>query len=92
MISVSVVFCASNLGGPEPRVLARFVTDDRGLHMERFERREGRWRPDALVAGFLTGQDDWAERITASAARHILSAWGFKASLLSAPATEAVTT
>jgi len=42
---MSVVFCASSLGGPEPRVLARFVTDNRGLHVERFDQRAGRWNP-----------------------------------------------
>ena len=64
MNSVTTEFCASNLGGPGPRVLARFVTDDRGLHVERLDRREGRWAHDSTVAGFLTGHDDWAERVS----------------------------
>lgn len=92
MTLVSVVFCTSTLGGPEPRVLARFITDDHGLHAERFERQAGRWLHDARVAGYLTGHDDWAERITESAARRIITSWGFKPSLLAAPVTEAATT
>lgn len=92
MTSMSVVFCVSNLGGPEPRVLARFVTDSRGLHPERFDRREGRWVQDALVSGFLTGQDDWSERITPAAAGGLIEAWGHGAEMLKAPVAEVAST
>ncbi|HSH60148.1 MAG TPA: hypothetical protein VK988_10995 [Acidimicrobiales bacterium] len=59
-------FCASNLGGPEPRVIARFVTNEGGLHVERLDRHEGRWVQASSLAGFITGHDDWVERITSS--------------------------
>ncbi|MEX2294617.1 MAG: hypothetical protein WD691_12575 [Acidimicrobiales bacterium] len=89
---MSVVFCASSLGGPEPRVLARFISDERGLHTERFDRQAGHWVHDGRVAGFLTGQDDWAERITEGEAQRIMTSWGLSPALLSAPVTEAATT
>lgn len=89
---VSVVFYVSNMGGPEPRVLARFVTDESGLHSERFDRATGHWVHDGLVAGFLTGHDDWAEQIKRDAAGQLLEAWGFNRSLLNAPVIEGATT
>lgn len=87
-MAMSVVFCASNIGGPEPRVLARFIRDEVGLHDERFDRRTGRWIPDSSVAGFLTGHDDWAERIDRSVAEGILRSWGVEPSVLDAPVAE----
>lgn len=89
---VTVVFCASSLGGPELRVLARFVTDARGLHSERFDRHEGRWIHDTRVSGYLTGSDDWAERITESTARHLITSWGFDVEVLTAPVAEVAST
>jgi len=89
---MSVVFCASSLGGPEPRVLARFVTDNRGLHAERFDQRAGRWIQDPRVSGFLTGQDDWAERIAPAAARQLIESWGYDAEILMAPVAEVAST
>ncbi len=89
---MSVVFCASNIGGPEPRVLARFIRDDAGLHDERFDRHAGRWIPDSSVAGFLTGHDDWAERIDRPEAERILRSWGVDPSLLDAPLAEVAKT
>jgi len=85
---ISVVFCASSLGGSEPRVLARFVIDSRGLHSERFDRGEGRWVQDSRISGFLTGHDDWAERIDRAVARQLIESWGFGAEFLDAPVTE----
>jgi len=92
MKAMSVVFCASSLGGPEPHVLARFVTDGRGLHPERFDRREGRWIQDARVSGYLTGHDDWAERITPAVARQLIKSWGYAADVLKAPVAEVAST
>lgn len=91
-MGVTVVFCASSLGGSEPRVLARFVTDKQGLHSERFDRREGRWIQDARVSGYLTGSDDWAERITDTAARQLITSWGYDADVLTAPVAEVAST
>jgi hypothetical protein len=85
---MSVVFCASNQGGPKATVLARFIRDQSGLHDERFDRRAGRWVPDSRVAGFLTGHDDWAERIDRSEAERILRSWGVEPSVLDAPLAE----
>jgi hypothetical protein len=85
---VPVVFCASNQGGPEPSVLARFITDASGLHMERFDRRSARWVRDSRVAGFLTGHDDWAKRIERSRAKSILRSWGVEPSVLDAPVAQ----
>jgi hypothetical protein len=92
MNRVTTVFCASTIGGPEPRVLARFVTDERGLHVERLDRRDGRWVQDSSVAGFLTGHDDWAERITRQRANDIVASWGVKPSILDAPVVEPAST
>lgn len=89
---VNTEFCASNLGGPEPRVLARFVTDDRGLHVERLDRREARWVHDSTVAGFLTGHDDWAERISRERAKQIVSSWDLSPAILDAPLVEPAST
>ena len=89
---VTTVFCASSLGGPDPRVLARFVTDKQGLHSERFDRREGRWIRDARVAGYLSGSDDWAERIDPEAATQLIVSWGYDAGLLNAPVAEVAST
>jgi hypothetical protein len=89
---MSVVFCASSLGGSELRVLARFVTDAHGLHSERFDRSQGRWIQDTRISGFLTGQDDWAERITQAAARQLIKSWGFEADVLKAPVAEVAST
>lgn len=91
-MGVTIVFCASSLGGSEPRVLARFVTDKRGLHSERFDRREGRWIQDAQVSGYLTGVDDWAERITDADARQLIARWGYDAEVLTAPVAEVAST
>lgn len=91
-MGVTIVFCASSLGGSEPRVLARFVTDKRGLHSERFDRREGRWIQDAQVSGYLTGVDDWAERITDADARQLIATWGYDAEVLTAPVAEVAST
>lgn len=91
-MAVTIVFCASSLGGSESRVLARFVTDNQGLHSERFDRRKGRWIQDARVSGFLTGSDDWAERITESAARQLVTSWGYDPEVLTAPVTEVAST
>lgn len=91
-MSVTTVFCASSLGGSEPRVLARFVTDKHGLHTERFDRRAGRWIRDTRVAGYLSGSDDWAERIDPEAAGRLLESWGYGAALLDAPAAEVAST
>ena len=85
MIWMTTVFCASNIGGPEPRILARFVTDDRGLHVERFDRQAGRWVQDSSVAGFLTGHDDWAVRVAREQAEQIVTAWGVSTAVLDAP-------
>ena len=82
---MSVVFCASSLGVSERSVLARFVTDVRGLYSERFDRREGRWIRDTRVAGYLTEHDDWAERITRATARQLIKSWGYEADVLKAP-------
>ncbi len=87
-MDMPVVFCASNQGGPEPSVLARFITDGSGLHDERFDRRSGRWIEDSSVAGFLTGHDDWAERVDRSRAKNILRSWGVDPSVLDAPVVE----
>ncbi len=92
MISVTTVFCASTIGGAEPRVLARFVTDGRGLHVERLDRQHGHWVSDNSVAGFLTGHDDWAERITRAQASDIVTAWGLRPSILDAPVVEPAST
>lgn len=89
---VSVVFCASTIGGPQPRVLARFVTDERGLHVERLNRQQGHWVADESVAGFLTGHDDWAERISRGRASDIVAAWGLRPSILDAPVVEPAST
>ena len=89
---VTTVFCASSLGGSEPRVLARFVTDKQGLHSERFDRREGRRIRDARVAGYLSGSDDWAERIDPEIAGGLLKSWGFDEAMLHAPAAEVAST
>lgn len=91
-MSMSVVFCASSLGGSEPRVLARFITDTSGLHSERFDRGEGRWIQDARVSGYLTGHDDWAERITSAAARQLIKSWGYDTDVLKAPVAEVAST
>ncbi|HXH56161.1 hypothetical protein [Iamia sp.] len=85
---MTVVFCASTIGGPEPRVLARFVTDEGGLHVERLARREGHWVHDSSVAGYLSGHDDWAERITRERAVDIVASWGMAASIIDAPVVE----
>lgn len=92
MKPVTTEFCASTLGGPEPRVLARFVTDDRGLHVERIDRQEGRWVQDSSVAGFLTGHDDWAERISKERAEQIVASWDLSPSILDAPLVEPAST
>jgi len=92
MTGVMTEFFASNLGGDEFRVLARFTTDEHGLHMERFDRQDGRWIPDISVAGFYTGHDDWAQRVTEADARRLVEMWGVDPSLLAAPVTEAATT
>jgi hypothetical protein len=86
---VTVVFCTSSLGGREPRVLARFVSDETGLHAERFDQTVGRWVSDSRVAAFLTGQDDWSERISDDRARQIVASWGFSPTILMSPVTEA---
>lgn len=91
-MDMSVVFCASSLGGSEPRVLARFVTDSHGLHLERFDRSKGQWTPDARVSGYLTGHDDWAERITPAAARALIKTWGYDADVLKAPVAAVAST
>lgn len=89
---MEVVYFASSLGQDEPRVLARFITDSDGLHSERFDRRGGRWIQDSGVAGFLTGQDDWAEQITHESAKQILRSWSFSPSILEAPVVAVATT
>ncbi|HSH60150.1 MAG TPA: hypothetical protein VK988_11005 [Acidimicrobiales bacterium] len=89
---VNMEFCASNLGGPETPVLARFVTDDRGLHVERLDRREARWVHDSTVAGFLTGHYDWAERISRERANQIVSSWDLSPAILDAPLVEPAST
>ncbi|MHB1910978.1 MAG: hypothetical protein ACYCTI_02865 [Acidimicrobiales bacterium] len=89
---MDVVFYASNLGKREPRVLARFITDGEGLHAERFDRQARHWVHDARVAGFLTGHDDWAERVTRGSAQRILRSWGCSPTVLSAPLAEVLTT
>lgn len=91
-MAVSVVFYASNMGGSETRVLARFITDESGLHSERFDRATGQWIHDGLVAGFLTGHDDWAEEIKRDVAGRLLESWGSSASLLDAPVVAGATT
>jgi hypothetical protein len=91
-VSVTIVFCASSLGGHEPRVLARFVIDSRGLHAERFDRGTGRWVQDTRVSGYLTGADDWAERITFQAAEQLIASWGYDEAVLNAPVTEVAST
>lgn len=82
----------SNIGGPDPRVLARFTRNERGLYMERFDRRVGRWVPDSSVAGFDIGFDDWAEAATKERAEEILACWGFASALVDAPVVEPATT
>lgn len=91
-MDVTIVFCTSSLGGSEPRVLARFVTDNQSLHSERFDRCEGRWIQDARVSGYLTGSDDWAERMTESAARQLITSWGYDPEVLTAPVAEVAST
>jgi hypothetical protein len=89
---MSTVLCASHIGGPEARVLARFVTDEQGLHPERFDRTSGHWVPDSTAAGYLTGHDDWARRIDRDQATQILEAWGFDPTILDAPLAQPATT
>lgn len=89
---MSVEFFVSRLGESQPRVLARFVTDARGLHSERLDRGEGGWVQDARIAGYLIGHDDWAERITPAEARRLLVSWGCDAGALNAPVAEAAST
>lgn len=91
-MDMSVVFCASSFGGSEPRVLARFVTDSHGLHLERFDRSRGRWIQDARVSGYLTGHDDWAERLTLAAAQALIETWGYDAEVLKAPVATVAST
>ncbi len=85
---MNIEFFASNVGGTEPRVLARFVTDERGLHVERFDPRGGRWVQDSSVAGFFAGRDDFAEQITRERAQELLDSWGNDPRLVDAPVVE----
>lgn len=85
MRCVTTEFCASNIGGPEPRVLARFITDDDGLHMEQLDREHRRWVRNRAIAGYLTGHDDFAERIPRERAEQIARSWGLDPSILDAP-------
>ena len=87
-----VEFYVSNIGGPEPRVVARFTHDERGLHIERFDRLVGRWVPDSSVAGYSLGFDDWAERSSRDEAAGIIAGWGFDPALVDAPVTVTATT
>jgi len=88
MTRVNTEFFASTVGGAEQRVLARFVTDERGLHVERFDRRERRWVQDSSVAGFYTGRDDFAQQITEERARELLDSWGDDPALVAAPVVQ----
>jgi hypothetical protein len=87
MVRQPVEFYVSNIGGPNPRVLARFTTDDRGLHIERLDRTEGRWVRDNSVGGFALGMDDWAERASKDQASEVIASWGFEPALVDAPVT-----
>lgn len=91
LMGMNVVFCASTIGAPETRVLARFVTDESGLHVERLDRRARRWAPDSSVAGFLTGHDDWARRITRHEASQIVTQWQLDPTILDAPVAQPAT-
>lgn len=84
-------FFASNIGGAEPRVLARFITDGSGVHVERFDRGEGRWVQDSSVAGFFTGRDDFAQQITRARAQELLRSWESDPGLVDAPVVEPAT-
>lgn len=88
MKGVTTEFCASYIGGPEPRVLARFITGDDGLHMEQLDREQRRWVRNPAIVGYLTGHDDFAERITRDRAEEIARSWGFSPSMLDAPVVE----
>ncbi len=90
-MGMTVVFCASTIGGPETRVLARFVTEESGLHVERLDRRGRRWVPDSSVAGFLTGHDDWARRVTRQEASQIVTQWQLDPTILDAPVAQPAT-
>lgn len=85
-------FFASDLGSAEPRVLARFATNERGLHVARFDRREGRWVQDNSVAGFFFARDDFAEQVTRQRAQEILDSWGNDPGLVDATAVESTST
>jgi hypothetical protein len=85
MSSLSGEFFASALGGPQFRVLARFVMDEHGLHVERLDQTQRRWVIDGTVAGYRTGHDDWARPITRLDAEQLLARWGLDPSLLDAP-------
>ena len=88
MTRVNTELFASTIGGAEQRVLARFVTDEHGLHVERFDRRERRWAQDSSVAGFYTGRDDFAQQITEERARELLDSWGADPALVDAPVVQ----
>lgn len=92
MTAVSTEFYASTVGGDEPRVLARFITDEHGVHVERLDRQARQWVPDGTVAGFLTGHDDWAERVTRRQAEQILRAWQLASALLDLPVVQPAST
>lgn len=88
MMGVTTEFCVSNMGGPEPRVLARFITDETGLHVEQLDREQRRWVRNRAVAGYLTGHDDFAERVTRDRAEVVARSWGFDVAILDAPVVE----
>lgn len=82
-----VEFYVSNIGGPVPRVVARFTRKDGRLYMERFDRQVRRWVPDHTMFGYDLGFDGWAKRSSREEASEVISAWGFAADLADAPVT-----
>lgn len=82
-----VEFYVSTQGWEQPEVVARFTRDERGLHIERFDRLAGRWVPDSSVFGYSVGFDDWAERSSREEAAGIIAGWGFDPALVDAPVT-----
>lgn len=87
-----VEFYVSTQGWEQPEVVARFTHDERGLHVERFDRLAGRWVLDSTVFGFSVGLDDWAEPASQEQAARIIAGWGFDPALVDAPVTATATT
>jgi len=91
-MDMSVVFCASN------QVARNRVSSPGSSQTHRAFIWTGSTdgQPDGSrtprVVGFLTGHDDWAERIDRSCAKSILRSWGVEPSVLDAPVAQVAKT